>query len=186
MFDPTIFDNLKIVLEGELYDQERNGMIHLLGRNDWLDLASFRRSFQMQMFYVSLPEIQISIHLSSELKDFATELLKAVADERPGCIMQVILQMDNCVLDEAKLACTHQSFLAQWEYSVHIQYKTITCYPSIVATDHSHSDQLLHPHTGSVIELTFMQKINESHIDEFSALIETIRDIASYVKSHWL
>ncbi|QNG61538.1 hypothetical protein H4O14_08705 [Bacillus sp. PAMC26568] len=38
MFDPTAFDNLKVVLEGEIYDADLEGIIEVIKRKDIVDL----------------------------------------------------------------------------------------------------------------------------------------------------
>ncbi|KPV55085.1 periplasmic component, partial [Paenibacillus sp. A3] len=49
MFDPTIFDNLKVVLEGHLYDLDAEQTIRVIGREDFIDLASMKRIFSMRI-----------------------------------------------------------------------------------------------------------------------------------------
>ncbi|UTW70295.1 hypothetical protein KHA80_06930 [Anaerobacillus sp. HL2] len=39
MFDPTIYENLKVVIEGEVYDHDMNGRI-LIIQIDIVDLAT--------------------------------------------------------------------------------------------------------------------------------------------------
>ncbi|UOK56770.1 hypothetical protein MGI18_18515 [Bacillus sp. OVS6] len=46
MFDPTAFDNLKVVLEGAIYDADLGGFITVIGRKDLVDLAAMSRCYQ--------------------------------------------------------------------------------------------------------------------------------------------
>lgn len=47
MFDPTVFDNLKTVLEGAVYDLDLEGVILVINRNDLVDLAHFSRTYKI-------------------------------------------------------------------------------------------------------------------------------------------
>ncbi|MDF0725751.1 hypothetical protein PY093_03360 [Cytobacillus sp. S13-E01] len=40
MFDPTIFDNLKVVIEGEVYDLDLTGDFLVTNRSDSIDIAN--------------------------------------------------------------------------------------------------------------------------------------------------
>lgn len=46
MFDPTAFDNLKVVLEGEIYDADLEGIIEVIEHKDIVDLATMSRTYQ--------------------------------------------------------------------------------------------------------------------------------------------
>lgn len=48
MFDPTVFDNLKVVLEGCVYDYDLEDKIVVTGRNDIVDLATLTRTFSIR------------------------------------------------------------------------------------------------------------------------------------------
>ena len=39
MFDPTAYDNLKVILEGAVYDLDLSGELKIIERNDIVDLA---------------------------------------------------------------------------------------------------------------------------------------------------
>ncbi|WP_062356571.1 hypothetical protein [Bacillus kwashiorkori] len=45
MFDPTAYENLKVVLEGNVYDFDLEGKIVVIERNDIVNLADLSRSF---------------------------------------------------------------------------------------------------------------------------------------------
>lgn len=40
MFDPTAFDNMKVVIEGAIYDLDLDGEISIIDRNDLLILQN--------------------------------------------------------------------------------------------------------------------------------------------------
>ena len=47
MFDPTAFDNMKVVLEGAVYDQDLQGRILVIDRKDLIDLARLSRKYSI-------------------------------------------------------------------------------------------------------------------------------------------
>lgn len=47
MFDPTVYDNLKVVLEGSVYDFDLSGDIEISDRSDIIDLAKLARAYSI-------------------------------------------------------------------------------------------------------------------------------------------
>jgi hypothetical protein len=47
LFDPTVYDNLKVVLEGAVYDLDLAGSILVTGREDWVNLADLSRTYKL-------------------------------------------------------------------------------------------------------------------------------------------
>ncbi|NUJ69854.1 hypothetical protein HUS64_21435, partial [Pseudoalteromonas sp. 2102] len=48
MFDPTIFDNLKTVVEGAVYDLDvTDELVTVVDRSDIIDLAKFTRAYAL-------------------------------------------------------------------------------------------------------------------------------------------
>ena len=85
MFDPTIFENWKVVVEGAIYDLDRERLIEVVGRQDLVDLAGMSRTFRMS---VQLPggQSQAELILTSELSDFIGEWypVRVDDDQAPG------------------------------------------------------------------------------------------------------
>ncbi|TDL82668.1 hypothetical protein [Peribacillus frigoritolerans] len=88
MFDPTAFDNLKVVLEGAIYDADLGGAITVIDRKDLVDLAAMSRSYQ-NTFQLKEGKKAASaeFHLVMNVSQLSGELLKTAAV--PGC--EVIL-----------------------------------------------------------------------------------------------
>lgn len=80
MFDPTAFDNLKVVLEGAIYDADLGGVITVIGRKDLVDLAAMSRCYQ-NMFQLKEGNKTVSaeFQLSMSLSQLSGELLKTNA-----------------------------------------------------------------------------------------------------------
>ncbi|MBR8645431.1 hypothetical protein KEH51_18565 [[Brevibacterium] frigoritolerans] len=49
MFDPTAFENMKVVLEGAVYDRDFIGDILVINRDDIVNLSTMSRSYKIEM-----------------------------------------------------------------------------------------------------------------------------------------
>jgi len=98
MFDPTVFDNLKTVLEGAVYDLDLSGEIYVTSREDLVDLARFSRTYKIAFRLRELGEAggEAIISLKTELKHVAGELIEETP-WKPGCAIEVafILTMEK-------------------------------------------------------------------------------------------
>lgn len=75
MFDPTAYENIKVVLEGEVYDHDLKNEIHVLERNDWVNLADLSRKFQMILAARSDKQglVQCTVELTADFQQLAAE-----------------------------------------------------------------------------------------------------------------
>ncbi|MBL4953824.1 hypothetical protein RCG24_03295 [Neobacillus sp. OS1-32] len=92
MFDPTAFDNMKVVIEGAIYDRDLNGEIIITDRNDIINSAKLSREFSVRF---TLPE-DIDHHLSAQIElvatldNLAAELLSSSMSEKlAGCLVKL-------------------------------------------------------------------------------------------------
>ncbi|WP_339146419.1 MULTISPECIES: hypothetical protein [unclassified Sutcliffiella] len=97
MFDPTVFDNLKVVVEGDLYDLDLEGKIQIADRKDRIDLATMSRSFSMKVTLDG--SVFGEIILSSDIENISGELLRL--NNKPGC--QVKLKFTKTAHSEADI-----------------------------------------------------------------------------------
>ena len=51
---PTVFDNLKTVLEGSIYDFENQDVLEVCSRDDLVDLANLTRTFRLGVTFTSI------------------------------------------------------------------------------------------------------------------------------------
>jgi hypothetical protein len=97
MFDPTAFDNMKVVLVGALYDLDIMGEIIITDRNDIINTAKMSRCFDIAF---KLPEskgnpVLAKIEMESKLVNLAAELLpNSLPENLAGChlFLQFILE----------------------------------------------------------------------------------------------
>ncbi|WP_042457613.1 hypothetical protein [Neobacillus dielmonensis] len=92
MFDPTAFDNMKVVIEGALYDLDLSGEIIITDRNDWLNLAKLSRLFTIsfQLRGEGHSKITAKLELESTLNNLAAELLPdSHREQLAGCFVKL-------------------------------------------------------------------------------------------------
>jgi hypothetical protein len=88
VFDPTIYDNLKVVLEGELYDRDLNEQIQIVDRSDLVDLAIMSRMFIMRFQIPNYSESIAEIKLHAGAEDLAGEIVE-VNNPTIGCRIHI-------------------------------------------------------------------------------------------------
>ena len=109
MFDPTIFDNIKVVLEGEIYDLDLAGEITINNRNDWVDLARMSREYRIQFCLVENNKKTAECILSADTKDLSSEILELKSQTKPGCELSICFEVQvedpgiECKMIEEKL-----------------------------------------------------------------------------------
>lgn len=91
LFDPTAFENMKVVLEGALYDRDLEGEISVLNRNDSINLASLARSFELTFSLKENQTTRCTLAVKAGLENLAAELLPAVKSEKQsGCQITIV------------------------------------------------------------------------------------------------
>ncbi|MEH7125404.1 hypothetical protein V7122_22545 [Bacillus sp. JJ1532] len=87
MFDPTAFENMKVVIEGALYDRDLAGDIIIIDRNDFINTAKLSRRYEVTFSNQHDAEhLHCSIIMEAGLENLAAELLPAVQSDRlSGC-----------------------------------------------------------------------------------------------------
>jgi hypothetical protein len=108
MFDPTVFDNLKVIIEGAIYDLDLDGELQVVNRRDLVDLATMSRQFSMDI--AVSPKMLGRVELSSNLENISGELLKRL--DRPGCSVTVSF------FQEVKRSSIINERLEQWKKEI--------------------------------------------------------------------
>nr|WP_154896102.1 hypothetical protein [Paenibacillus xylanexedens] len=89
MFDPTVYDNLKVGFENYLYDLDNlDEIIHISNRKDILEMASMSREFVLQFVLREHSEVKAEIILRSSLEALAAEILESPGSQ-PGCRLEL-------------------------------------------------------------------------------------------------
>ncbi|KXG42728.1 hypothetical protein [Tepidibacillus decaturensis] len=160
MFDPTIYENIKVVLEGEIYDLDLGQKIIVIDRNDLIDLARMSRTFQIQFKIVgSEQEKSAKIQLKANTEDLSKEILEWEDESKPGCEIKIefSISISNPKVDCEKIEMTINQI---WEGRPEIT-QTITY-------DFKKEDKpLYYDH----IQLNFGRKIDEDNIEDIHELV---------------
>lgn len=80
MFDPTAFENMKVVIEGAVYDLDLSGEIRVIDRNDLINTAKLSREFNISFTKAGECQPQKVIAkfiMEAKLENLAAELLPA-------------------------------------------------------------------------------------------------------------
>ena len=89
MFDPTAFDNMKVVIEGALYDLDISGEIIITDRNDFINLAKMSRKFDVS-FQLPNNAVTAKIEMTAGLVNLAAELLPPLlSEQKAGCQLRL-------------------------------------------------------------------------------------------------
>ena len=87
MYDPTIFENLKVAFENRVYDLDNvDRKITITNRIDRMDFSILARDFAIQFKLVDQQDVTAEIGLQASLKDLAGEILE-VPGENLGCAL---------------------------------------------------------------------------------------------------
>jgi hypothetical protein len=175
MFDPTIFDNLKVVMEGRLYDLDAEGSIRITGREDQVDLAAMSRTFRMKLQTPS-GSCQAVITLASSITDFVMERrIARPADQRPGAELglELMLPADYSEYTEA----VHDYLVRLWGEEAEVRHELRLHLEPGAGTGGELGRSW--PESYRVL-IRFTHKIDESHIED----LEQWLDIASMCLAH--
>ncbi|RKD21143.1 hypothetical protein BEP19_15315 [Ammoniphilus oxalaticus] len=100
MFDPTIFDNLKVVLEGAVYDLDAIGMIGVTNRSDRVDLAHMSRDYMLQFREQAVEDGGLAeLRLAVDSTDLMNEILEK-GDRFTGCRLTLTVEIETMDPDQ--------------------------------------------------------------------------------------
>ena len=178
MFHPLIFDNIRVVLEGAVYDRDFDGAITITGRSDVMDMATFQRLFQIEFKLAEQAAgekaVRGQMQLRTSLGDIASEQLEQPLVEHVGCTICIHFHLqlpnpDDIPSEANKITTLLNEIWGQRPYitqtlSAKLPEHRIE-WPPTVVTNH--------------ITLDFHRKIDEGNIDDLRELIEhTIQSLA--------
>lgn len=102
MFHPTVFENIKVSLENQIYDYDNlDEILTITDRSDSLDLALMSREFTLAFRLTASTRITNEIVLRSSVKELGEEILET-PDTVPGCRLLLRFYME---VDEPSAQC---------------------------------------------------------------------------------
>ncbi|HEX7056428.1 MAG TPA: hypothetical protein VF260_04425 [Bacilli bacterium] len=161
MFDPTVFDNLKVVLEGAVYDLDLAGSIVVTSRSDMLDSAVMARNYAIQFAASADAKVRAEIQLFADMADLAAEML-AIADTEPGCRLTVrfLAEIQDVEADCRRI---EEGLNAIWQERPTIK--------QTVSFTYNPTGKRVYFNT---IELDFARKIDERQIADIASLVDVV------------
>lgn len=86
MFDPTAFENMRVVMDGIFYDKDLSSEIIITDRNDIINTAKLSRSYDLsfQLPSVKKEKVTCKFILTAGLENLTAELLQ-LSEELAGC-----------------------------------------------------------------------------------------------------
>ncbi|WP_226666759.1 hypothetical protein [Metabacillus litoralis] len=87
MFDPTVFDNLKVVIEGYIYDLDLGNEISIRHRSDVVDMATMSRKYSIHFVSDHFRSTYVKIDINMDQHQLAGELLQTI--NNPGCVVSL-------------------------------------------------------------------------------------------------
>ncbi|WP_028400044.1 hypothetical protein [Ectobacillus panaciterrae] len=167
MFDPTVYENLKVIAEGAVYDRDLDGEILVTNRRDLIDLAAMSRTYHIS-FQLREEQTSAAFILTADTKNLAGEIL----EERfvPGCQLQLKFAFSLSSLE----SCGHMQQLFEdiWGKERMITQRISYEYNKQAI---SYEDE---------VTIFFQKVITEDHADDLPVIIEymiktlhTLKDI---------
>jgi hypothetical protein len=96
MFDPTAFENMKVVLEGAIYDLDLSGDIIIVDRNDFINTAKLSRKYELKFKPETFSNVTASVVLEAELENLAAELLAVSrSEQKAGCWIRLYFSFEH-------------------------------------------------------------------------------------------
>lgn len=158
MFDPTVFENLKVAFENQLYDLDNlDREIDIVNRIDRLELAVMAREFRLRFALAERHDITAEILLSASLKELAAEILE-MKDEAPSCRLRIRFYME---MENADDVCPRVGELLQRIWGL--------ASPPTQTISYSYGPEK--PIYTNTAEISFSRKINEEQMDDIPELI---------------
>lgn len=163
MFDPTVFDNLKVAFENQLYDLDNlDKEIAIVSRHDRMEMATMSREFRLGFTLLENAEVTAEICLEASLRDLADEILEE-PEKNPGCTLRLFFYM---TVEEPDTECpVIESILTQ-----------IWTPPSRPEQTLQYTYDRKQKHYQNKVEIRFDRKINENQMEDLPNLIDHILD----------
>ncbi|NIK70661.1 hypothetical protein [Paenibacillus sp. BK720] len=166
LFDPTIFDNLKVALENQLYDLDNlDERIRVVNRVDRLDMAVMGREFALRFVLAGTDRekrIVGEIRLDTSLRDLATELLELQEGDPPGCSLRLRFHL---AMPDAETQCPRIEAAVREQWGTEV---SLTQTLSFVYGSGSGGIPLYE----NAVELRFNRRIDEEQMNDLPELIE--------------
>ncbi|REB05254.1 hypothetical protein DVB69_15995 [Sporosarcina sp. BI001-red] len=161
MYDPTIFDNLKVALENQLYDLDTlDEQIEIRNRRDVMDFAVLSRELALRFVLRSHSEVEAEVILRTGIRDLAGEIMED-PNTNPACSL-VLRFYKKIAFPSHQCTKIEQALQEIWEEEIEITQKL-----SYVFGDEEAG--LL-----NVIEVSFIPRLTEENMPDIANFLEHV------------
>jgi len=161
LYDPTIFENLKVAFENHIYDLDNiDEKITIINRVDRMDFAILARYFAIQFKLVDKPDVTAEVVLQASVKELAGEILE-VPGGNLGCTLSVRFTK---AVQNVNNECpqVEQALNAIWETDIQLT-QTLSFVHGQQASSYLNS-----------IDMIFKSKITEEHMGDIAGLLDHV------------
>ncbi|WJY27600.1 MULTISPECIES: hypothetical protein [Sporosarcina] len=163
MYDPTIFDNLKVALENQLYDYETiENLIIIEDRKDTMDFAKLAREFGLAFTLAGKPEVKSEVILRAGVQDLAGEIME-LPNAQPACTLALRFIV-ACEDPGSECPAVAQVLNSIWEGE-------ITLSQTISYTYGEQGSSLL-----NTIDAVFEKRLTEENMNELPVFLQHVMD----------
>lgn len=163
MYDPTIFDNLKVALENQLYDLDNlDEHIDIKNRRDVMDFAVLSREFALRFALRNHPEIEAEVILRASVRDLAGEILED-PNANAACSLSLCFQK-SIQRPDIECAEIEQVMASIWEQDIELTQTIRYVYGEE------------NPKRMNCIEAAFKPRLTEENMTELSMFLEHVFD----------
>ncbi|GKV64697.1 MULTISPECIES: hypothetical protein [unclassified Sporosarcina] len=164
MYDPTVFENLKVAFENHIYDLDNlERLIYIHNRSDQLDLAVMSRKFTIRFSLKGCHAVTCELALHASTQELANEILE-VGDTEPGCLLT--LRVRHQVRDvETECREIEQILGKVWEDDIFF-----------LQTLSFHFDQKKRVYLNT-IDIDFKPKLTEEHMGEINEFLKNVLEM---------
>ncbi|WP_110927740.1 hypothetical protein [Bacillus massiliglaciei] len=120
MFDPTAFENMKVVIEGAVYDRDLIGDILVTDREETVNLSKLSRNYSIEFELkhetkqTMEKKIRGTLTLNASLANLAAELLTSQVNEKEAGSSVEISIWINIRLSEKEISAMKQELERIW------------------------------------------------------------------------
>ncbi|MET3576397.1 hypothetical protein ACFFIY_07860 [Bhargavaea ullalensis] len=161
MYDPTIFDNLKVALENRIYDLDTiERRIDILDRADIMDFAALSRALTVRFKLAGSSGIPAEVSLFADGNDLAGEILETPGSE-PACTLTVRFETE---VREPAEECPEIGRVLNgiWEDGVRLTQTLSWTYPAVPAVITNN------------IDVRFLTRIGEENMGELDGFLDSV------------
>jgi len=161
LYDPTIFENLKVAFENHVYDLDNlDRKITITNRVDRMDFAIMARDFAIQFTLADQPDVTAEIVLRTSVNDLAGEILE-LPSKNLGCSLLVRF---NKRVQNVAIQCKQieQALNVIWETDIQLTQTVSFLYEQEASSYQN------------LIEVKFKTKINEDHMGDIVDFLDHV------------